>query len=463
MNDNDNVDIAMALTGGTSGTLVGYVNAMQEASLDQIPSATDYTWASNDFNAGGRGSGVEILSTDAGVSDARVLLITVTCEGSPCSYTITASTEMEHTVLQLGGTAANVHFVAQHQTSYFKVYLPDNSKDLMISLTALNGDPDLFVSREPFPQCGGSSTDCSACWAAQGLGNETVLIDHSNPCGSSQATDHCQASNYDVGDFFIAVYGFRDSSFTIFANLASETIQLADSVPQNVHTVMQSPFPDQTASQSLVLGFCAESPISVGSASPMINIDSKEGTGRLNVHVYVCSVNSPPGACADTNTGKLSDMHPITSGPTSAAWVGSFTVESFESSGSMILNRTKYESICSSAPCHFSTYVCFLSFFFSYLSIVSIYLPYIYIYRSNLHSSDVMVQIRVRYYDHEFPNRIRKERCTICDTEHKSGNCISKCNLGRCSCGWIESYVCHVCTSTRISRRLSRDVFGWWR
>ena len=111
MNDNDNVDIAMALTGGTSGTLVGYVNAMQEASLDQIPSATDYTWASNDFNAGGRGSGVEILSTDAGVSDARVLLITVTCEGSPCSYTITASTEMEHTVLQLGGTAANVRGV----------------------------------------------------------------------------------------------------------------------------------------------------------------------------------------------------------------------------------------------------------------------------------------------------------------------------------------------------------------
>ena len=70
VNDNDNVDIAMALTGGTSGTIVGYVNAMQEASLDQIPSATDYTWASNDFNAGGRGSGVEILSTDAGVSDA---------------------------------------------------------------------------------------------------------------------------------------------------------------------------------------------------------------------------------------------------------------------------------------------------------------------------------------------------------------------------------------------------------
>ena len=43
VNDNDNVDIAMALTGGTSGTLVGYVNALQEASLDQSPSATDYT------------------------------------------------------------------------------------------------------------------------------------------------------------------------------------------------------------------------------------------------------------------------------------------------------------------------------------------------------------------------------------------------------------------------------------
>ena len=119
VNDNDNVDIAMALTGGTSGTLVGYVNAMQEASLDQIPSATDYTWASNDFNAGGRGSGVEILSTDAGVSDARVLLITVTCEGSPCSYTITASTEMEHTVLQLGGTAANVRCLVFENFNHF--------------------------------------------------------------------------------------------------------------------------------------------------------------------------------------------------------------------------------------------------------------------------------------------------------------------------------------------------------
>ena len=203
-----------------------------------------------------------------------------------------------------------------------------------------------------------------------------------------QATDHCEASNYDVGDFFIAVYGFRDSSFTIFANLASEPIQLADSVPQNVHTVMQSPFPGQTASQSLVLGFCAEDPISVGSASPMINIDSKEGTGRLTVQVYVCSANSPAGACADTNTGKLSDMHPITSGPTSAAWVGSFTVESYESSGSMILNRTTFESVCSNAPCHFSTYVFYLS--------LSLSLSF------HIFTSFDSLQIRVRYDDHEF-------------------------------------------------------------
>ena len=230
--------------------------------------------------------------------------------------------------------------MAQHQISYFKVYLPDKTKDLMISLTALNGDPDLFISREPFPECGGSSSTCSACWAAQGLGNETIVIDHSNPCETNQATNHCEPDNYDVGDYFIAVYGFRDSSFTIFASIASEPIQLSDSVPQSVHTVLQSPFPGQTSSQALVLGFCAESPIPAESASPMVNIDSKSSDARLDVDVYVCSASSPSGACADTNTGKLSDMHPIVSGRSSAAWIGSFTVESYQNSGSMILNRT---------------------------------------------------------------------------------------------------------------------------
>jgi hypothetical protein len=358
VNDNDDVDIAISNNGGTTGTLTAYVNAMEEASEDHIPSSAHYTWASNDFNAGGRGSGITILPSDSGMNNAKVLLIVLTCEESSCIYTITASTQMEHTVLQLGGTAADVHFVAAHQIEYFRVYLPDKSEDLVISLTALDGDPDLFVSRDPFPECGGSSSDCSACWAAQGLGNETIVIDHSNPCGqSSRATDHCETNKYDVGDFFIAVYGFRDSSFTIFASVANEPIQLADSVPQDVHTVLQSPFPGQTASQSVVLGFCSESPISEFSASPMINIDSKNSNARLDVDLYACSASSPQGACANTNTGKLSDMHPIVSGRSSKAWIGSFTIESYHSSGSILLNRTMFKDICSSSPCHFSAYV----------------------------------------------------------------------------------------------------------
>lgn len=238
------------------------------------------------------------------------------------------------------------------------MYLPDNTEDLLISLTALDGDPDLYVSKQPFPVCTSStyhSESCTAYWSAQGIGNETIVIDHSDPC--KDARNDCNPSEYVVGDFFIGVYGFRDSAFTIFASVANDPIQLADGVPQNVHTVLQSSFPSQTASQSAILGFCSESPISSESSSPMINIDSKEGSARLNVDIYVCSENSPAGACADTNTGKLSDMHPISSGQSSAAWIGSFTIESYESSGSLLLNRTKYETACSSSPCHFSAYV----------------------------------------------------------------------------------------------------------
>lgn len=102
-NDADNVDIAFSTTGGSAGSITAYVNAMQEASPDQIPSQSDYTWASNDFSKGGRNGGVEILSSDTGFANAKVLLITLTCEEASCIYTITASTEREHTVLQLGG------------------------------------------------------------------------------------------------------------------------------------------------------------------------------------------------------------------------------------------------------------------------------------------------------------------------------------------------------------------------
>ena len=86
-----------------------------------------------------------------------------------------------------------------------QVTLP--SADVEIVLSALSGDPDLFVSDEnPFP------TMDDNIWRSGAKGDDEILIE----------TDH---PRYRLGSYYVGVYAICDSSFELVARLAEPPIR----------------------------------------------------------------------------------------------------------------------------------------------------------------------------------------------------------------------------------------------
>ncbi len=126
-----------------------------------------------------------------------------------CRYTITVSVSTATVVLQ-----DNVPFrdvVTQSTYEYFRFDNPSSGSALSVSLTVLSGDSDLTISTQPQP------TILNGTWVSMSPGGDTIVIPTTI-----------------VGSYYIGVFGFQNSSFSIVAHVVSDnsTTRLVPGVPQ---------------------------------------------------------------------------------------------------------------------------------------------------------------------------------------------------------------------------------------
>lgn len=208
----DSADLTVSLT-PRAGTPRLYISAGYE------PTNTNYTWISY-FSFGS--SQIQIRPTDPKYcqsSDNRcVYYIGVRGEGSAevCNFTLTATSRRMSISLQDGVPMTEA--IDNDQWEYFTFDVPTTT-DLLFTVTALTGDPDVFVS-DKYPQP--NSTNTPSIWQSQSIGSDTVIV-----------------SNAHNGTWFIGVHAFRrNSSFVITASTmnsgnTSTIIMLVNGQPQN--------------------------------------------------------------------------------------------------------------------------------------------------------------------------------------------------------------------------------------
>jgi len=124
-------------------------------------------------------------------------------------YTISAVTADAKLALS-DGVAYREDLIA-NQYDYFILPVDNTDKDLTVTVTSLNGDPDLFISDiNPTPSFANHT------WAAYSYREDSITIP------SSELT---------AGVYYISVFAFSNCSFTIVASF-KDTVSLQDGVPQ---------------------------------------------------------------------------------------------------------------------------------------------------------------------------------------------------------------------------------------
>ena len=159
-------------------------------------------------------------------SELCLALAAVYCTLNNCSYFIQTSQINQSQVLienQATYAASSGDFV------YFSYYSAEEENDFLVQVTAISGDPDLYVSKgtNNYP------TEASFDWVSNNLGHDTLLITKSDP----YFTKSSMKGTY--------VIGVKDTSgncsFTIIINNHPVQIhRLASGVPQHSNQTSDS-------------------------------------------------------------------------------------------------------------------------------------------------------------------------------------------------------------------------------
>lgn len=102
-----------------------------------------------------------------------------------------------------------------------------SAKELSIALTSFSGDADLYVSCDSNPDGtrDGTPSQTHYTWQSITLHEDTVTI-------AADDDKYCGAEGGSI-KFYVAVYGFQASQFTLLASSAHEdNIELTDGQPQ---------------------------------------------------------------------------------------------------------------------------------------------------------------------------------------------------------------------------------------
>ena len=98
--------------------------------------------------------------------------------------------------------------VRQFRYEYFKITVPHKNVTIKLMVSALSGDPDIFVcNRNANPQ------RTAHTWKSAGAGDDSVVVRPDDPL-------------FFTGPYFIGVYGVYDSEFEICASLVRQPVQV---------------------------------------------------------------------------------------------------------------------------------------------------------------------------------------------------------------------------------------------
>lgn len=143
--------------------------------------------------------------------------------GSNFSITATHS----NSILSLRDGIPIEEAVGSGEYEYFMIPVENASHPLVLDLTPFSGDPDLFVkcTVNATGDDSGSPSRKHYTWRARTWGRDTLTIPYSET--------HCAKGKKEGGTFYIAVYGFRNSTFMLTASVNPEVkIALQQGVPQ---------------------------------------------------------------------------------------------------------------------------------------------------------------------------------------------------------------------------------------
>lgn len=180
------------------------------------PNETNYKFSSNSYWASVT-SKIDVTRKDA-VPTTHIIAVEAPSEiaAFQISYTMYSST------LELTPGVSVVDHVFEKELDYFSYYMHSSDKKIRITLTTLAGDPDLFVStryKQP--------NRVNSTWRALDYGDDEIVID---PSLDKSACSYCR--------YYIAVYGSRESTYSLVITLESTIPSLKDGIPVSGHVAL---------------------------------------------------------------------------------------------------------------------------------------------------------------------------------------------------------------------------------
>lgn len=192
------------LTGEHKDLSVTITNSLGDPDLfmsndGSLPNQTHHQWSSTRF-------GSDVITVENPVEAEYLIGVFA---WSTSVYSLVAVTH-ESTLELLAGTSFTED-LEQGQSEYFYMTVSDTSRDLTVTVTSLNGDPDLYMSDSVLRPGPNNYT-----WSATSFRNDSITI---------------PASQLKQQKYYIAVSAFLNCSFTIRASFHEQT-SLQDGRPQ---------------------------------------------------------------------------------------------------------------------------------------------------------------------------------------------------------------------------------------
>jgi hypothetical protein len=231
-------DITVSLTNEGSSHAVMVMEKYVISSYNgSLPDPTDpHTYSYSTLHSGG-----ESLFAP-GPNNQPVIYVVGVLVNQPTSYSILMSSSSLPVILRSG--VPQLNYVQQGAMAQF-IFFFHEPVDIQVTITALSGDPDLFISERAGDQGPTCLVDqdmywrvkcVNYTWYSTSYSTDQIIISKDLPCspvmpGTSIRTD-CDPSLYGTSPLRIGVYGYSTSRFMITTSIRGEHLTLLPGKPQ---------------------------------------------------------------------------------------------------------------------------------------------------------------------------------------------------------------------------------------
>jgi len=246
-NSAEDMRITLTLLSGDAELYVG-----ERVDMDHLPDPDDDT--SYQYTTHNRGSSeLTIPGPHANRTSYAILVY----GREETEYSITASFSQNPIMLQEGVPLQQS--ISAGRTEFFTCNIAGD-KDIIITATALQGDPDILASTtherpsctQPEGQHSAWSYDChDYTWISQSFSSDQLIIRRDLPCepvGHTRISDDCTLDALSSGRLYIGVYGYDDTVFTITLTTGGGHTSLLPGKPQHAVTRTSAMCPHRTPS-----------------------------------------------------------------------------------------------------------------------------------------------------------------------------------------------------------------------